>query len=138
MLDLSQSGMDKYDAAARLYYENMISSSKAGIRYCEHAKFIKERALVSNENEQIGWEIQHSFRVKDNYGQSQLFDYTFLADSDFKSILSILDNNDPKNKEAILTINTILNDEYTPEYYDDLIKNLKETINTYQSLKSQL
>ena len=137
-LDLSDSGMKKYDDAAKIYYSNKISAIKANIRSLEQRKFIKQQASILDGKKQIGWEIVHSFRIKNNQVEPKLYSYTFFSDADYSNIIGVFDNNDKKDKDAVLTVTTIAKDDESPDSYDKSIKDLNKSITTYQELLSQL
>lgn len=138
MLDLSDSGMKKYDDAAKVCYSNKISAIKARIRSLEQRKFIKQQASLLNGKKQIGWEIVHSCRVKENQGESNLLSFTFFSDMEYKNITAVFDNTDKKDRKAVSTVEAIASYGETPEDCDNVIKELNNAIKTYQELLSQL
>ena len=138
MLDLSDSGMKKYDDAAKVFYSNKISAIKASIRSLEQRKFIKQQASILNGKKQIGWEIVHSCKVKENQGEPNLLSFTFFSDMEYKNITAVFDNTDKKDRKAVLTVDTIAGDSETLQGYDNQIKELNNSIKSYQDLLSQL
>ena len=138
MADFTEEGKKVYISASREYYENKIAAIEADISSCEHEKFIKLQSAKLNGKQQVGWEIAHNFRSKNEYGNSVLSSYTFLSDMSMKEVKAVYNNKDKKTHQAIVDIQTILDDSTTPAEYDELINKLKDAIKSYKEMLENL